>query len=92
MTEFNAQGIDSLFVGRGRRILVGCAPCQLFSTYNQKNEDPKWQLLDTFADLIIDVLPDVVSMENVPRLLKFRVGPSSRPSQQKGFAMLATSW
>ncbi len=55
-------------------ILVGCAPCQPFSTYNQKNEDPNWRLLEAFADLIEAVSPDVVSMENVPRLRNFRGG------------------
>jgi DNA (cytosine-5)-methyltransferase 1 len=56
------------------RILVGCAPCQPFSTYNQKNADPKWRLVEKFGDLIEELLPDVVSMENVPRLLEFRNG------------------
>lgn len=56
------------------RVLVGCAPCQPFSIYNQKNDDPKWQLLGEFSRLIREVEPDVVSMENVPRLTKFRDG------------------
>lgn len=69
-----AEEVDRLFVAGQPRILVGCAPCQPFSTYNQKNNDPKWQLVDKFADLIVDVSPDVVSMENVPRLLEFQGG------------------
>ena len=56
------------------RILVGCAPCQPFSIYNQKNDDPKWRLLEKFSELITEVGPDIVSMENVPRLLEFRGG------------------
>ena len=65
---------------RGRaRVLVGCAPCQPFSKYTQGRddrglEDPKWRLLKDFARLIADVRPDVVSMENVPQLLRFRRG------------------
>lgn len=62
------------FFGNRRRILVGCAPCQPFSTYNQKNQDPQWSLVDIFADLITETEPDVVSMENVPRLLDFKGG------------------
>lgn len=69
-----ADEVNRLFSPGHRRILVGCAPCQPFSTYNQKNEDPKWQLLRKFGNLIVGVRPDVVSMENVPRLLGFRGG------------------
>lgn len=66
--------IESFYKEGHRRVLVGCAPCQPFSTYNQKNDDPKWELLSHFAALIDEVRPDVVSMENVPRLLAFRGG------------------
>ena len=54
------------------RILVGCAPCQPFSKYSQGREDERWQLLEHFSRLIRVTKPDVVSMENVPSLQKFR--------------------
>lgn len=66
--------IQRLFIPESKRILIGCAPCQPFSTYNQKNDDPSWRLLQSFGDLIDKVRPDVVSMENVPRLIKFKEG------------------
>ena len=69
-----AEELAALFVRGQPRILVGCAPCQPFSTYNQKNEDPKWRLVERFGELIFGVRPDVVSMENVPRLLEFQGG------------------
>ncbi|MDB5987417.1 MAG: DNA-cytosine methyltransferase [Nevskia sp.] len=69
-----AKDVSGLFLPKLTSILVGCAPCQPFSTYNQKNKDPSWRLLHAFGDLIGDVQPDVVSMENVPRLLTFRGG------------------
>ena len=56
-----------------RRILVGCA---LFASLSLKNtpsaqtEDSKWHLLRSFLRLIIRVLPEVVSMENVAELQK----------------------
>ncbi|VFM99116.1 MAG: C-5 cytosine-specific DNA methylase [Candidatus Kentron sp. G] len=56
------------------RVLAGCAPCQPFSLYNQRNDDPKWQLVGEFSRLIREIRPDVVTMENVPRLMKFRDG------------------
>jgi DNA (cytosine-5)-methyltransferase 1 len=72
--KLTAKEIEDLFVPGTKRVLVGCAPCQPFSTYNQKNEDPNWKLLHAFGDIIEASLPDVVSMENVPRLLTFRGG------------------
>ncbi len=54
------------------RILVGCAPCQPFSTHTNKNrkyhEDDRWNLVDEFRRLIVDGKPEIVSMENVPAL------------------------
>lgn len=66
--------LNELFYKGEPRILVGCAPCQPFSIYNQKNQDPKWQLVGRFGELIRATLPDVVSMENVPALLRFQGG------------------
>lgn len=52
-------------------LLSGCAPCQTFSTYNQKacSSDKRWWLLLQFARLIDETLPDLVTMENVPGLV-----------------------
>jgi len=54
------------------RVLVGCAPCQPFSTMNnnrgQPSQDGRWNLLDEFGRLVKEVSPDIVSMENVPRI------------------------
>lgn len=53
------------------RVLVGCAPCQPFSTYTQgprATYKTKWVLLNKFADLVVETEPDIVSMENVTPL------------------------
>ncbi|HLP63438.1 DNA cytosine methyltransferase [Flavobacterium sp.] len=54
------------------KILVGCAPCQPFSTHSNKikgkEETVKWNLLDQFLRLIKETDPQIVSMENVPNL------------------------
>ena len=58
------------------KILVGCAPCQPYSAYNRRVQDreQKWKLLSNFANLISEIKPDIVSMENVPNLTTFRNG------------------
>lgn len=55
------------------KVLVGCAPCQPFSRYTQRyrktgHSGDKWRLLDSFARIIQEVKPEIVSMENVPEL------------------------
>ncbi len=59
-------------------ILVGCAPCQPFSSYTYKKDkekDNRWQLLYEFSRLIKETQPVIVSMENVPNLLTFKKEP-----------------
>lgn len=60
------------------RLLAGCAPCQPFSTYNQGKDkdvtqDKKWPLLYHFVRLIKEVQPELVTMENVPDVIKHKV-------------------
>ena len=58
------------------KILVGCAPCQPFSTYTHGHESPsdsKWSLPRDFARIVREVRPEIVSMENVPRLARHHV-------------------
>jgi len=60
------------------KVLLGCAPCQPFSTYTlkgDKQKDTRWQLLYEFSRLIKETKPDIISMENVPNLLKFKKEP-----------------
>ena len=58
------------------KILVGCAPCQPYSSYNKRIRDTesKWKLLSNFSDRISEIKPDIVSMENVPELVTFKKG------------------
>ena len=70
-----ASELNSHFSGKCPRILAGCAPCQPFSTYNQRyDEDPQWSLVVKFAELAVEVDPDFVTMESVPALLKYKNG------------------
>lgn len=71
--DVTGEEISEKLSGADIKILIGCAPCQPFSTYSYKNQDPKKiDLLLEFARLIEEVKPDIVSMENVPRLAEFK--------------------
>ena len=72
--KVKGDAINGLFAKGQPRVLVGCAPCQPFSTYTQKRTDAKWRLLREFGRLVSEITPDVVSMENVPRLAGFQNG------------------
>lgn len=63
---------DIAFGAKGLKLLAGCAPCQPFSTYQQKadSSDDRWDLLNHFARLAEETKPDLITMENVPNLEK----------------------
>ena len=84
ITNLSGESLLKKYSKNKRKILVGCAPCQPFSIYNQKGgknakdssklKDEKWKLLYSFANLIDEVEPEIISMENVPLLLTFDKG------------------
>ncbi len=73
--EVEASDIDEYYSEGADKILVGCAPCQPFSTMSYKRFksssrelDGKYDLLKEFGRLITSVYPSIVSMENVPEI------------------------
>lgn len=71
--EIEAPDLEELWAPGSVRLLAGCAPCQPFSTFNQArrpHQDERWRLLDQFNRLIVETLPEFVTMENVPSLEK----------------------
>lgn len=67
--------VDSLFAPGRPRVLSGCAPCQPFSTYTngRRNPNSQWKLLDKFAEIVQELRPEVVTMENVSLLARHAV-------------------
>lgn len=57
------------------KVLVGCAPCQPFSTYSRRYTDKelKWKLMYDFARLVQECDPEIISMENVLQLKRHKV-------------------
>lgn len=75
VTDLTVEEINRLYPQDCTKILVGCAPCQPFSKYTKRyrkdgHTDEKWKLLYTFSELVERCTPDIVSMENVPELIK----------------------
>jgi len=78
ITNITKDDISKFYKKDDIKILLGCAPCQPFSTYtlkSDKQKDQRWQLLYEFTRLIKESKPDIVSMENVPNLLNFKKEP-----------------
>ncbi|QQV02591.1 MULTISPECIES: DNA cytosine methyltransferase [Chryseobacterium] len=78
ITEISADEITEIYGDSNIKILVGCAPCQNFSSYmfkDKEKESNKWKLLYEFSRLIKNVQPEIVSMENVAQLLNFKKAP-----------------
>lgn len=77
ITDFTGKELKKLYPKSSIKILVGCAPCQTFSQHTLKNKnrhkDEKWRLLYEFLRLIKESKPDIISMENVPQLRKYKV-------------------
>ena len=75
--RFKSEDVSTLSIGDVRSlfddnaeytVLVGCAPCQPFSSLNRSGAGTQWRLVEDFARIAVGVRPDVVSMENVPAL------------------------
>lgn len=76
VAEVTPSEISSWYSEGSIRLLAGCAPCQPFSTYNQGKDttkDKKWPLLYHFSRLIKEVMPELVTMENVPEVIRHKV-------------------
>ncbi|MBX3131423.1 MAG: DNA cytosine methyltransferase [Polyangiaceae bacterium] len=76
VAKLKASEIEKWFGNASIRVLAGCAPCQPFSSYSQRYETvgtERWGLLNHFARLVKKLMPDIVTMENVPTVTKHEV-------------------
>lgn len=91
--KVSKKELESHYSNNVIRLLAGCAPCQPFSTYNQGKDvinDKKWPLLYTFAKLIREVKPELVTMENVSDVTKHKVYHDFvRNLQNQGYSIWA---
>lgn len=90
VAQVTGQSLREVFGKRGYKMLAGCAPCQPFSKYSQgwkDQKDDRWNLLAQFGRLVRETVPDFVTMENVPGILKEDVFQKfCRLLREQGFA------
>ena len=75
ISDLSPEFVDSLFPKDAPRLLAGCAPCQPFSSYTNggRVRGDEWQLLSKFGEVVTKLEPEVVTMENVPRLERYPI-------------------
>ncbi|MEV4705729.1 DNA cytosine methyltransferase [Actinoplanes sp. NPDC049316] len=69
--ELDADALAALWPKDSVRLLAGCAPCQPFSSYRRgadTSQEAQWPLVDEVRRLVEDTKPEIVTMENVPRI------------------------
>lgn len=81
VNNLTANEIKAAFENANVTLLAGCAPCQPFSTYSRnakrrhdankkgRGHPDDWTLVRRFGELVSEVRPDLVTMENVPPLV-----------------------
>jgi DNA (cytosine-5)-methyltransferase 1 len=71
VSNVTPEQLAALWPAGSVRVLAGCAPCQPFSPYRRgidTSEEKQWPLLNEFGRLVKATRPEVVTMENVPRI------------------------
>jgi DNA (cytosine-5)-methyltransferase 1 len=70
ISTLSGHTVTGLFGEAKIRVLAGCAPCQPFSGYTTKRRaiDLRWELLLQFLRIVRESNPEIVTLENVPRL------------------------
>jgi DNA (cytosine-5)-methyltransferase 1 len=73
ITDVTGKEIKKILRGYKVKVLVGCAPCQPFSSHQKNKKERKnhkdWSLIYEFARIIEECKPHIISMENVPALM-----------------------
>jgi DNA (cytosine-5)-methyltransferase 1 len=79
ISEYDFSEMKKLFSKNSVKVIVGCAPCQTFSSNtfkinkDVKQTDKRWTLINYFTEAVRVVQPEVISMENVRGLTKQKV-------------------
>ena len=73
ISKYNFQEMKNIYSRNSIRALVGCAPCQPFSSLTskvKKKNDARWNLINYFLQAVKILNPHLISMENVRGIIK----------------------
>lgn len=74
IAKYDFEEMNDLYSINSVRVLVGCAPCQPFSSHTfkgkNKQKDIHWNLINYFIEAIKVLNPHIISMENVRGITK----------------------
>ena len=74
IAKYDFEEMKDMYSKDSVRVLVGCAPCQPFSSHTSKvknkQNDVRWSLINYFIKAIRVLNPHVISMENVRGITK----------------------
>ena len=74
ISQFDAHDLKRYYSQNTTKLLIGCAPCQPFSSHSTKykpnTKDSRWGLINYFLKAVEIINPDIISMENVRGLMK----------------------
>ncbi|MER6755211.1 DNA cytosine methyltransferase [Micromonospora echinofusca] len=69
--DLTVDELSAMWPAGAVRLLAGCAPCQPFSSYRRgvdTSNEAQWPLVDEVRRLVQGAMPEIVTMENVPRI------------------------
>ncbi|MEU8020957.1 DNA cytosine methyltransferase [Micromonospora haikouensis] len=69
--DLSVDELSAMWPAGAVRVLAGCAPCQPFSSYRRgvdTSNEAQWPLVDEVRRLVRGTMPEIVTMENVPRI------------------------
>lgn len=69
--DLSGRQLAKLYPPHAIRLLAGCAPCRPFSPFRRGTDnsaDKEWGLLGEFTRIAAELLPELITMENVPGL------------------------
>lgn len=72
VSDISGQDLQTIWEPQGVRLLAGCAPCQPFSSQRRgidTRDEKNWGLLTHFGRITKEAVPELVTMENVTRLI-----------------------
>lgn len=74
IAKYDFNEMKNMYSPDGIKVLVGCAPCQPFSSHTfkakNKEQDTRWNLISYFLQAVKTLNPHVISMENVRGITK----------------------